>query len=78
MCVVESDKALVVLTVKRQRVVQTVRTFLSDGHAPDLEFHPVLTFFVEDQNLAVEIEKSVQSLIPTLPMLSQDDNKQGA
>lgn len=69
MSIVETDQPLVILPVKGQRIIQPVRSFLRDRHLPHLEFDPMLTFFIDNQHLAVEIQESVQAGIAFKPTL---------
>jgi hypothetical protein len=67
--VVETGEPFVVLPVERERVGQPVGPFLRHGNLPNFEFHPILTLLVENQDLAVQIQKSVQAWIALRPAL---------
>jgi hypothetical protein len=67
--IVETDQPFIVLPVKSQRIIQPVRSFLRNWHLPHFEFHPMLTSFIDNQYLAVQIEESVQTWIALRPIL---------
>ena len=63
MRIVEADEALPVGSVKRQRVVDPVRSLRRRRYALDVESHPMVPSGINHQDLAVEIEQRVQARV---------------
>ena len=61
MRVVEADEALPGTSMKRQRVVDPVRSLRRRWHTLDVESHPMVPCGVNHQDLAVQIEQRVQA-----------------
>lgn len=63
MRVVEADKAPPVRSVKRQRVVDPVRSLPRRRHTLDVELHPMVSCGVDHQYLAIQFKQRVQARI---------------
>lgn len=66
MGIVEADKPLAVWAVKRQRIVKPVRLLRCHGNARHVEAHPIPTGWIDDQDLAVEVEQCVEGRVARL------------
>ena len=63
MSVVEANQALIIRPVQGQRIIQTMRPFRRDRHAPHFDLHPVAAFLVDYEDLPIEVEKRIQACI---------------
>lgn len=68
MRIVETHKPFAMLPVQCKRVVQPVRPRRCNGNLPHLELYPVLTLLINHQELAIQIQKSVQTRIACGPV----------
>lgn len=68
MGVVEANQPFARRPVKRERVVKAVRLFRRGRNARDDKLHPMTAFGIDDEYLAVEIEKRVETWI-AIPLI---------
>ena len=66
MGVVKSDETLPVFCVERQRIIETMRFLGSRFDFGDCETDPVLSEWVDDDYLSIEIEQNVEAFVTPL------------
>ena len=60
MSIVEPDQPLALRAVKRQRIDETMRTFLADLNLSNLEPNPMPRFRIDDEDHAIEFQQRVE------------------
>jgi hypothetical protein len=63
MSVVKADQSLTARPVQRERIVETMGFFRGSLHTRHHEFDPIITLWIHDQHLAVEIEQHIEGWI---------------
>lgn len=61
MRVIEAYQALVVVSMQCYRIIEAMRPLLGCHHHCHLKLDPIPAFFVENQNLTIEIEERIQA-----------------
>jgi len=61
MRVIEPHQPLVLISVQCHRIIEPMGPFLSCNHQLRFELDPIPAFFVDHQNLAIEIEERIQA-----------------